>query len=860
MKYNIKLPNRFARRWLIETPLKIFRMSVDLLKMLDNQISFTYNIKLLFVPLFGLSSLNGRIVSFFTRVFMIFLGSIPMFLASLLCIAAPIIWLYIPILILQKYSVLYTILYFLILYIIFVLKNLNTPDKKILQIKSQEDKIKTFRPQVRYILESGKGSSRILMEKLLAEKDIQYLMQKAELGEREVAEKFIKISDAKEIDLDSIVQESFSYAQENKSRYVEIEHLFLTAVEHVPNIDTILSVFNSRFEIIKKTAFWIVEEREKLSKVYFWQDDFVSPPPGGIGKGMLGRVTPQLDKVSVDITKQVRMGNVEDIVGREKEIKKIAEILDGDKNDILLIGESGVGKTSIVRGIAYKIMMGVEYKTLKNKRLVSIDSGALVSEDKESGNAADKLSKILEEIEASGDIILFIDEMQNLVTGMGEKGGYDSTALSVLENHIAKKRIRLIGATSMENFRKYIEPNEAITRLFQIINVEECSKDDTLKILKSIAGKIEKKHGVMVTYPALIACIDLSEKTIGNRVLPDKAIDILERTSTTIKNSTKYISSEEISKEISEMTKIPITAIGGNEAEKLLNIGNEMRKMVIGQEQAIKKIEIALQRARTGIRDERKPIAGFLFVGMTGVGKTETAKALARSYFGAEENMIRLDMSEYQQIDSMNRIVGSPDGNTAGTLTEKVRNKPFSLVLIDEIEKAHPNILMTFLQILDEGRLTDTAGNIAEFTNTIIIATSNVGTKSIQQVSEAGKGYEEMQKTVMIEVRNKFAPELLNRFTDIIVFNPLSKENLKEITKLMLDRVRKTVEEKGIEVNFKPELIEELIRRGYSLEWGARPLARVIEDSVESYLAIKILKKDINPGDRLLLGTEVFDI
>ena len=217
-------------------------------------------------------------------------------------------------------------------------------------------------------------------------------------------------------------------------------------------------------------------------------------------------------------------------------------------------------------------------------------------------------------------------------------------------------------------------------------------------------------------------------------------------------------------------------------------------------------------------------------------------------------------MSEYQQIDSINRIVGSPDGNTAGTLTEKVRNKPFSLVLIDEIEKAHPNILMTFLQILDEGRLTDTAGNIAEFTNTIIIATSNVGTKSIQQVSEAGKGYEEMQKTVMIEVRNKFAPELLNRFTDIIVFNPLSKENLKEITKLMLDRVRKTVEEKGIEVNFKPELIEELIRRGYSLEWGARPLARVIEDSVESYLAIKILKKDINPGDRLLLGTEVFDI
>ncbi|MBW6442050.1 ATP-dependent Clp protease ATP-binding subunit, partial [Patescibacteria group bacterium] len=473
---------------------------------------------------------------------------------------------------------------------------------------------------------------------------------------------------------------------------------------------------------------------------------------------------------------------------------------------------------------------------------------------------ANKLVNVLEEVEASGDIVLVIDEIQNLVTGMGEEGGYDSTIFSMLESYISKKRIRVIGATSMSNYRKYIEPNDAVARLFQVIKIEESSKEDTLLILRQVAKRLEREHSILITYPALLKSIDLTEKLIGDKVLPDKAIDLIERTSTSIKNSNKYLDSEEIVKEISEMTSIPLTAIGQNEADKLLNIGFDMKKRVIGQDHAIEKIQISLQRARTGIRDEKKPVASFLFVGMTGVGKTETAKALLETYFGKKENLIRLDMSEYQQIDSLNRIIGSPDGNIVGSLTEKIRSNPFSLLLIDEIEKAHPNILLTFLQMLDEGRLTDTAGNEANFTNTIIISTSNVGTKSIQEISERGGTYEQIQDSVMNEIRNKFAPELLNRFTGIIVFNPLTMENLREITKLMLERVKKVTEDKGISVNFKPELVDELIKRGYSPEWGARPLARVIEDSVESYIAVKILKKELKSGDRMMLGTEVFSI
>lgn len=855
MPYNIKLPWNFFFWWVIKAPHKILKMGKVIVATTNNAISFTTNIRLLFVPMFGLTNFTGRLVSFLTRVIMIFAGLVVMIFLIIACLISPIIWVLIPYIIYTNSGIPYVFLFFILLYLVFVLKNLNTPKIRVSEVTSDKEKILSFRPKAKYSVEKYTGTN--LIEILFSNKDIKKLLQKAELEGDKLFEKIVKQPLPQKTE---VIDYSFQMAKENNSRYVEIEHLFLSLIENTPNIKTILSIFGSDLEIIKGTTFWIVEEREKLSKKYMWQDDFVTPLMGGIGKGMLGRVTPNLDSVSVDITKQVKAGGVQDIVGREEEIKKISEILDGDKNDILIVGEPGVGKTSIIKGVAYKIMNGTEYKTLKNKRVVNLEIGSLLSESKESGNIADKITKILKEIEISGDIILFIDEMQNIVTGMGEKEGNESTILSMLENHISKPRIRIIGAVSMENYRKYIEPNEAVSRLFQIIKIDETSKEQTIKILKSISNKYEKQHGILITYPALISCIELSEKLIGNRVLPDKAIDILERASTSVKNSTRILNSEAISEEISKMTDIPVTEIGKDEADKLLNIGEKMKSKVIGQDHAIDKIKIALQRSRTRMRDETKPIASFLFVGMTGVGKTETAKALAENYFGDEKRMIRLDMSEYQQIDSINRIIGSPDGNSSGTLTEKVRDKPFSLILIDEIEKAHPNIILTFLQMLDEGRLTDTTGNEVDFTNTIIIATSNVGTKTIQDMHQQGKNYEEIQNATLLEVRNKFAPELLNRFTSIIVFNPLTKDNLRDITKLMLERVKTMAKEKGIEIDFKPELIEELIKKGYSPEWGARPLARVIEDSVESYIALKLLKKEINPGDRIMLGNEVFDI
>lgn len=832
-------------------------MGMVLLATTDNQISFLANIKLLFTPLFGITSFTGKIVSFFARILMITFGLLFMACIFVVVFITPLLWVFHPILIAQLFSVKFALLYLFFTYILWVAYNLNIPDKKISKLPSASYKIESFRPTVRYALENLYPDYKKMVEKIFTEKSSTYLLTKCEL---DISDFKSKIANSNKPGIEELENRSFAAALENKSRYVEMEHLLYSILSNTPNIGTILSMYNSDMDTVKQTAFWIVGERERMSKAYVWQEDYTKPPSGGIGKGMLGRVTPNLDRVSVDITKEVRKGNITDIVGRDEEIKKISEILEGDKNDILILGESGIGKSSLINGIAYDIMTGTKYKTIKNKRVISLDVPAIISGADNVGKVAEKLTTILRETEESGDIILFIDEMQSLVTGMGEEGGYDSTIFSILESYISKNRIRVIGALSLSNYRKYIEQNDSIERLFQKIEIEEPSVEDTTEILKKTALEIEKRHNLVITYPAIIKSIELSEKFMHDKVLPDKAKDVLERASSSVKNSTKILSSEDIEKEISEMTKVPITAIDKNEADKLLNLGTEMKKKVIGQDHAIDKIGSALQRARTGIRNENKPIAGFLFVGMTGVGKTETAKALLSSYFGDDKNLIRLDMSEYQQISSMDRIIGSDDGNTSGSLAEKIRNNPFSLILIDEIEKAHPNILLTFLQILDEARLTDTAGNLVDFTNSILIATSNVGTRSIQKVSESGGQYKDMQESAMKEVRDKFAPELLNRFTSIIVFNPLSKENLKTITSLMLDKVKGMTAEKDIEIHFKPELIEELIKRGYSPEWGARPLARVIEDSVESYIAVKILKKEINPGSKLILGNEVFGI
>jgi len=854
MPYEIKLPHKFVIWWATIAPKKILKIAGTILAMANNELSFMMSIRLIFVPLYGNKTITGRVMSFVVRIFMIIFGFFFMLILLVGALLLPITWLAIPFVLAHFSSIDLAIVFMVALYAVWAINNFDVPNKKVNQIHGS-DYIKSFHPAVRDYLNLTLKNQKQSLNELLNKKEIVYLLKKSELNIKELKE---KLCSAPKIPDNILEKKAFNLAKENKSRYVEIEHLFVAIIQNIPAIETILSTYESRSEIIRQTAFWIVEEREYLSRVYVWQDGYKSAPFGGIRKGMLGRVTPYLDMVSEDLTRSVQKGRVDRIIGREKEIKKIAELLDGSKGNILIIGEPGSGKTSILKGIAYKIISGTEYKTLENKRIISLDVGSLISGAKTAGEIAERFTDVLKEAEGSGDIIIFIDEIQNLVTGLGDVGGDTSIIFSLIEKYLTSESLRFIAATSISHYRKFIEPNEIMSRLFQTITIEQASKEDTISILKYIAKKYERRYKILITYPAIVKSVELSEKLVHERVLPDKAIDILNRAATRVKEEKRYLSSKEIAEEVSEMTHIPMTSISQNESAKLLNIKEDMKKMVIGQDQALDKIATALQRARTGIRDEKKPIASFLFVGTTGIGKTQTAKALAKSYFGEEKNMIRLDMSEYQQFESMSRLIGAPNGSTRGILTDSVRAKPFSLILIDELEKAHPNIILTFLQVLDEGRLTDSSGTLVDFTNTIIIMTSNVGTRSIQDAFERGATYQEMAEAALDDVKNKFAPEFLNRFTGIIVFNPLSVSNIQEVANLLLNSVRKMASEKGITISFKPELITKLIEKGYSPQWGARPLARVIEDTVESFLAVKILKGELKAGDNASLGLEVF--
>lgn len=849
------MPHEFVLWWLLSALNRIIKFFSRMIVLVNYQISFSINLKLLFTPLFGDYTIVGRLAGFVIRIFWIAFGIVYMVLLVAISALSTIAWYAAPIAVFKYEGVGYTFAYFIALYLLYLLRNRDTP-----RIRVQKNTKENFKASCRNAV--LKGLERIAVDqtqgiKWLFDQNLSKLiLTRSEINKDQLYE---KLRSAPVVQQSVLGQAIFSDAARFKSKYIELDHLLLAVLNNIPKIDIITASLGSSMKNIAGAIEWENDKRNERNRVFLWQDDYKLIFTGGIGRGMLGRVTPELDSMSRDFTKEILHGKYKKILGRDKDIQTIAQILSGQKENVLIIGEPGSGKTTLIEGVAQAIIEGNEYKSISNHRLVGLDIGGFISGATTPGMIAENLRKVMDEVKGSGDIILFIDEIHNVVASAGDSNAETSTIYSILEPHLSEGKIKFMGATTISSYRKYIEPNGAFARLFHIVEIDELPKNVTVKILETKADKLETKNDITVTYPALVKTVELSEKLMHERVLPDKAIDILNRTATKVVGNSLILASTHVAAEIAEMTRIPVETVTQDEAQKLLSIEDTMKKMVVGQDEAVRQISTALRRARAGIRDENKPIASFLFVGTTGIGKTQTAKALAKNYFGNTNNMIRLDMSEYQQIDSINRLLGTPDGKTKGLLTNMVRSKPFALILLDEVEKAHPNILLTFLQVLDEGKLTDNAGTKVDFTNTIIIATSNVGTKAIQQVFTEHGTLEKMREKAMSEIRERFAPEFLNRFSGIIVFNPLSEENVKQITLLMLDRVKGMATEKGINVRFKQELVDELARRGFSPEWGARPLARLIEDTVETYLATKMLRREINSGDQIILGTEALE-
>ena len=626
--------------------------------------------------------------------------------------------------------------------------------------------------------------------------------------------------------------------------------------------------------------------------------------------------TPILNQYGEDITEKAEEGKFDNIIGREKEIERMIEILSRrTKNNPCLIGEPGVGKTAIVEGLAEKIIIGDVPQNLREKRIVSIDLSSMVAGTKYRGDFEDRIKKALAEVRKAGDIILFIDEIHTIVGAGAAEGAID--AANILKPLLARGEIQLIGATTLEEYRKYIEKDSALERRFSIVKVDEPTEAETIEILYGIRDKYEAHHNVKITDDAIKAATALSVRYITDRFLPDKAIDLIDEAASKTRIK-KYIEPEEIKKMqeelekiekekeesilsqqfekaaslrdrekeiqtklnenlehwktqkniditeikeeniaevISKWTGIPVQKLNENDNEKLKHLEENLHKRVIGQNEAVEAVAKAIRRGRIGLKDPKRPIGSFLFLGPTGVGKTELSKALAENIFDNENTMIRLDMSEYMEPHSVSKIIGAPPGyighDNGGQLTEKVKRKPYSLILFDEIEKAHPDVMNLLLQILEDGRLTDSQGRETNFKNTIIIMTSNIGARYITDKKILGfenenrKEYEDTKNEIMKELKKEFRPELINRIDEIIVFHKLEENEILQITKIMLKQVEKRLEEKKYLVKIDPSVAENISKTKIDKNYGARPLRRAIQELVEDKIAEDILNGEI---------------
>lgn len=577
-----------------------------------------------------------------------------------------------------------------------------------------------------------------------------------------------------------------------------------------------------------------------------------------------------LEKYAIDLTQEAKKGKLDPVVGREREIERLIHIiLRRTKNNPVIIGEAGVGKTALIEGLAQQIADGKAPPDLLSKKIMQLEISSLVAGASHRGEFEERLKNVIKETQLSeGRIMLFIDEIHTLI-GAGEQGGA-LDASNIIKPYLARGQIQIIGATTKLEYRKYFEKDKAFDRRFQPVLVEEPTEEVALQMLQILKSKYENFHKVTILDEALKASVALSKKYIGERYLPDKAVDLLDEASAEVKLSyaqkkrqDNQVKKSDIEQVVSNWTGIPITRLTEDESQKLLKLEDLIHEKLIDQEDAVKEVAEAVRRGRIGLASPSRPIASFIFLGPTGVGKTELAKTLAVLLFGKEEAMIRLDMSEYMEKHEVAKLIGAPPGyvgyEEGGQLTEAVRMKPYSIVLLDEVEKAHPDVFNILLQLLEDGRLTDNKGNTISFKNTIVIATSNIGSALIQQQlskdnktpEEIKKGMEDLSQILMGELHKFFRPELLNRFDGVVTFKPLGKDDMRAIAKLGIEKTGKLLKEQGYNIEISEKALMKLAVDGYDPVYGARPLRRLIQSEIENPVALLLIKKEFIPGDTI---------
>ena len=721
-----------------------------------------------------------------------------------------------------------------------------------------------------------------------------------------------------------VIENAFLEARKFGSEFIGTEHLLIGIMREGDSIAVRImldlgvnpqKLYNEIIKVINEDENANINEKQSNGK----------------GRGSYNQ-TPTLNQYGTDLTKKAAEGKLDPVIGRKTEIQRVIQILSRrTKNNPCLIGEPGVGKTAVAEGLAEKIISEDVPEMLKNKRVVSLDIASMVAGAKYRGDFEERIKKCLEEVKKSGDVILFIDEVHTIVGAGSAEGAVD--AANILKPLLARGEVQVIGATTLNEYRKYIEKDSALERRFSPVTVGEPTKAETEEILKGIRDKYEAHHNVKITDEAIKSAVELSTRYINDRFLPDKAIDLIDEAASRVKmktytqpeslkkledeivtldkekedtirvqdfekaailrdkikeekeklqkekekwqnKNTKNVTAlneEDIAEVVASWNGVPVKKLTQSENEKLKNLEKTLHQRVIGQNEAVEAVAKAIRRGRVGLKDPNRPIGSFLFLGPTGVGKTELSKALAESLFGNEDAMIRIDMSEYMEGHSVSKLIGSPPGyvgfDDGGQLTEKIRRKPYSVILFDEIEKAHPDVMNMLLQILDDGRLTDAQGRTVNFKNTVIIMTSNIGARlitdkttlgfsAVDKKDETQKEYESIKKDVMGELKKQFRPEFINRIDEIIVFHKLNNEDIKQIIDIMINQVTKRMQEKGYNLEIEDSVKELIAKKGIDTNYGARPLKRAIQNILEDRVAEEILDGNIKQNKKAIIKAE----
>ncbi len=775
------------------------------------------------------------------------------------------------------------------------------------------------------------GSEHLLIGLLRVKDSVAYkALEQQNVTENDIVEKIGELvgldSNVAEVPADftprtkRILEKSLQEALNMGTGYIGTEHLLLALIKEGDCVATrILAILNINGNRLYEDILTMLGEGEKGGS---------DNPIGSKPKNKKNSNTPTLDKYSRDLTVMAGENKFDPIIGRDSEIERVIQILSRrTKNNPCLVGDPGVGKTAIAEGLAQKIVTGDVPEILKEKRVVSLDLSSMIAGSKYRGEFEERIKKVIDEVRKAHNVVLFIDELHTIIGAGGAEGAIDAS--NILKPSLARGEIQVIGATTLNEYRKYIEKDAALERRFQPVKILEPSEEDAIGMLRGLRDKYEAHHNVQITDAAIVSAVKLSNRYISDRFLPDKAIDVLDEAASKVRlktftappdikamedeisslekekeaaikteefekagavkrkqddikhklqeaktgwqaknnTDTHVVDEEDIADIIANWTGIPVKRLQEEESERLKNMEKILHERVIGQNEAVKALAKAVRRGRVGLKDPKRPIGSFLFLGPTGVGKTELSKALSSVLFGEEDAMIRVDMSEYMEKHSVSKMIGSPPGyvgyDEGGQLSEKIRRKPYCVILFDEIEKAHPDVFNILLQVLDDGHITDAQGRKVDFKNTVIIMTSNAGARSITSPKKLGftqgndeeRDYENMKRNVMDEVKRIFRPEFLNRIDDIIVFHPLDKENVKDIAKLMFAELKKRVKDNmQIDIDITDKALEKIAEAGYDPMYGARPLRRAIQTKIEDLFAEGILDGKYKAGDGVTIG------